>query len=220
MKWMMGLLVSSVLISQSWAGIISVSVDNPGGSTPAIGASDFAGVFKAQNWNNVGSSLGVNYYDNAGQLTTLTVGSTKTGLDSWNTAGTPDQIIYGDWINAGNGYTLSLGSIPYAEYDLVVYHSHYAMNDPVHVNFTVGSVTKSLGEDQVAPWENLGHVEGVTYVRFSGLKDANVSVVVSTTVGETGLAGFQISQVPEPATIGLLGMAAIGILARRRAMKA
>jgi hypothetical protein len=62
--------------------------------------------------------------------------------------------------------------------------------------------------------------QGITWVLLPAVADANGDISVLDQENPVGnkpyFNGFQIQAAPEPATLGLLGAAAAGLLARRR----
>ena len=122
-----------VATGSAWGAAISVNYDVLTSSTPALAPGDVAGVVPSANWNNVVPTLpgntfdyGITYVDDSGANTALTVAASSGTGDSWNTLGTPDEIIFGDksaW--AGGTQTLTLSNVPYATYDLYIYSSFW-----------------------------------------------------------------------------------------------
>ncbi len=203
------------------AAIISVNYDVIG-TTPALAPADIAGAVPAANWNNVEASAtgqefnyGITYVDNLGSATTLTVAASSGTGDTWNTAGTPDDIIFGDKSNfAGGTQTLTLSDVPYALFDVYIYSSYFS-NEVV--SFTVGATTHILSNTftpQNTPDPNF--VLNDTYVKFTGLS-GDVVVSMEPTLGSLHLSGFQIvDAIPEPSTFFLAALAPALLLIRRR----
>lgn len=203
---------------------ISVNYDVVGTSTPGLAAGDVAGVVPSANWNNVTATAlgqpfnyGITYVDDSGANTTLTVAASSGTGDSWNTLGTPDEIIFGDkssW--AGGTQTLTLTNIPYATYDLYIYSSEWGSEV---VNFAVGGNVQTLSNTFTPQFNPAGDPDLVlndTYVRFAGLSG---DVVVDMTVVSGGLhlGGFQVvDAIPEPSSTFLLGVAGLMLAFRRR----
>jgi len=213
--------MKEILVGQG--DVISINFDVNNNGTPPMGTIDEAGVILVANWNDINSAGGggflnptQTFHNNKGEATTLSLSVASGSPDSWNTVGTPDQRLYGDWLSAGAGTTLTLDNVPYEWYDLYVYHSHYAADEVV--DYTVGSVTRRL-TNSVAnpPSQSPVHIADVTYVVFSNLNRTPVSVVAQTVSGFTGIAGFQVVEntaVPEPgimiACLLLSGLLAYG----------
>lgn len=214
-----GAALSLLASVQAWGAAISVNFDWSTGSTPALAPTVVAGVVPAANWNNLVSpggpfSYGITYLDDSGANTTLTVGASGGNADSWNTIGTPDEIIFGDKSNMGAGGTLSLANVPYALYDLYIYSSFWT-NEVV--NFDIGGNVQTLTNTFTPQFtEGPNFVQNDTYVKFTGLS-GNVTVNMTATAGEVHLGGFQIVQVPEPSILGLLALAPALAMRRRRA---
>jgi hypothetical protein len=197
-------------------------------STPSLATTDVAGVVPADNWNNVVASnpdpllpgfgqpfnYGITYVDDSGAATTLTVAASSGTGDSWNTGGTPDEIIFGDKSNwAGGTQTLTLSSIPYAIYDLYIYSSEWGSEV---VDFTIGTNTQTLTNTFTPQFtEGANFVQNNTYVKFTGLS-GDVIVNMNVTSGGLHLGGFQIVQVPEPSILGLIAFAPVLAFRRRR----
>jgi len=206
--------------SQASGAAISVNYDVTGTSTPALATTDVAGVVPVANWNNLLAAnigqpfnYGMTYVDDSGANTTLTVSGSGSG-DSWNTAGSPDDIIYGDKSAWGGSGTLSVSNVPYTSYDLYIFPSFWT-NEVV--NFTIGGNIQTL-TNTFSPNTTGGpnFVLNDTYVHFTGLS-GDVSVAMQATAGEVHLGGFQIVAVPEPSILGLLALAPAWALRRRRA---
>lgn len=206
----------------AWGAVISVNYDVTVSSTPALATTDVAGAVPAANWNNVQATgfgqafnYAITYVDDSGANTPLTVAASSGVGDSWNTGGTPDEIIFGDKSAWGGGtQTLTLSNIPYASYDLYVYVSEWSSEV---VKFDIGGNVQTVTNTftpQFTPGPDL--VQNDTYVKYSGLS-GNIVVNMEATSGGLHLGGFQIVQVPEPSMLGLLALAPALALRRRRA---
>lgn len=268
MKWMMGLLVSSVLISQSWASIISINFATTGtteGQPRQLQPGDVTGadVAATNNWNNLLLNEGVNktwsgLVDAGGNSVSTTITTANwSGQVNMTIASTPFRRLYdtglakeGD-VQSGNlrAATIAINDIPYTEYNVYLYYTHFPIGSDTlqtwtesNSNMTLyGTNNKGHGHDwndfvwyatndrdaAVAQAKTTDADGGGNWLVFEGLTGSSLTLTSTdqnypdiTGYKQRGIAGFQIVAIPEPATIGLLGMAAIGILARRRAMKA
>lgn len=208
---------------QASGAAISVNYDIADGNTPSLATTDVAGAVPVDNWNNLQApgvgqpfNYGMTYLDDSAATTGLTVSATSGNSDTWNTAGTPDEIIFGDKANMSNTTTISLGSVPYLTYDLYIYSSEWSSEV---VAFTIGGNTQTLTNTftpQFNPGGDPDLVLNNTYVKFTGLS-GDVDVNMTVTAGGLHLGGFQIvDAVPEPSSAMLFGMAGMGLLVRRR----
>ncbi|MCE5325550.1 MAG: PEP-CTERM sorting domain-containing protein [Planctomycetaceae bacterium] len=136
---------------------------------------------------------------------------------------------------AGDEIQLSLAKVPYQHYDLIIYVGHHnsiANTSVVDLGFSVvegpslyvrtsgfdGTFTESKATSASA----LPTVGAADYVRFTGLT-GDVTVLMSQLYQQSGNAnqgggwsGFQIVEVPEPATMSLLAIGGVTALLRRR----
>ena len=176
-------------------GAIGINFDVNGAGSAALSSTDIAGVVPSESWNNVQATAvgqafnyGITYVDDSGVNTTLTVAASSGIGDTWNTGGTPDDLIFGDKHNMSNPGTLSLSNVPYATYDLYLYSAQFGFET---VQFEIGGVTKTLVNTfapQFNPSGDPDFVQNDTYVRYQGLSG---DVVVNMT-GDIALGGFQI----------------------------
>lgn len=178
---------------------ISVNYDVPG-STPLMLPSEVAGVVPLVNWNNVSSTNtgGLTaptqtFHNNSGiDISGFTVTLSSSLGSSWNTTGTGDKKLFGDWALSGGG-TLTLVNIPYTTYDIYVYFMGFGGNDTV--NYTIGSDTQTLVEAGTTPGTFASHVQNQTYVKFTGLSGSSQTMTVTgVSGGESGVAAIQIVQ--------------------------
>lgn len=213
-------ILASVLLASGHApaATISVNYSVTTSSTPALAPSDVAGALPAANWNNVVSTggafdYGITYVDNLGASTSLAVSASSGIGDSWNTAGTPDKIIFGDKSNfAGGEQNITVSDVPYALYDLYIYPSYWS-NEVV--SFTIGATTLVLTNTFTPQFNAPEFVLNDTYVKFSGLS-GDVVVDMLPSSGGLHISGFQVALVPEPSTILLAALAPALLLVRRR----
>lgn len=132
--------------------------------------------------------------------------------------------LIGDYLFSNGTITVTLSGLTDGlEYDLVVYAHGTSNEDDGAVDVTTGTV----GSGVVDPTDTVFWVadrtqdltEGLDYVRFSSIQ--SVGGVIELTIADkgTGVAainGLQLFVVPEPGSLGLLGLGAITVLSRRR----
>ena len=239
----LGLASSASAVPVYPAGYQTIGVNFTGGgngSSPAVSLlpSDSAGVLPATNYNNVAGSSGTNValVNGAGNATTATMTFSAGGTYS-SVAGAAITPQGGDEkLNTGFVYgngTVTLSNIPYASYDVYVYE----LNDAAGRVETTGATqfgTPRFGSaaspadanhvDQNATTPYLytqtisGNVNSPTpngdYVLYHGVTGSTFTFAVSAP-GNGYINGFEIVT-PEPASLGLLGFAGLGLLARRR----
>lgn len=239
MKMKMTLLVAFAMMafaSNSFA--TSVGLNFVGGRSGGGGAgtggtagnlvTGTAGVVTQGNWNNALGSNGGPFalVDSDGNATGAT--ATWSGVpNSWTVSG--DAAADGN-AQLMNGYvdtnttsttTLQVMDVPYHLYDVIVYFDGDGTGRSG--NYTVNGMTV-LGADN-ANWP-VGAGGGVfddatndnvgNFIRFSGLSGGlNATAMAANFRGPVN--GIQIINIPEPATVALLGMVGIAAIRRRRA---
>ena len=229
--------VTSIFVAVAIAGISAqaqsiISWDYANGT--AIPTSGTAGVVPAINWNRTQTgSAGL--LDNSGASTSTTL-TLAGGYGAWGIGGatqdpngTYNSALFSGYYNLTAG-TLSLGSIPYAQYDLYVYFS--SDTDARTGTISDGTTTFSFSTDARAKvdahsnfafaqtTDTVGGNPSADYAVFSDLTGASKTLSLSVT-GGGGFAGVQIVAAPEPGTMTLAALGGVSLLFwRRRSMKA
>ena len=175
--------------------------------------------------------------DNAGLLTTATLtafAATNSYSVYGGTQADPTRQLlnaYLDNTNAATPTTITVSNVPAAYvasgYNLLVYVGSdgngrtgtVAVTTPAlatasytfatAVNPFDGAYTRSTTTDLAAP-------AAAEYVQFDNLKSASFTFTAARGSNNVGVLGFQVVQVPEPASAGLLGLSAAALLSRRR----
>jgi hypothetical protein len=232
------------LITCAHSAVISYNWDYYG--TIPTNSTSFAGVVSVANWNNsypgtttppTVVSPTINLIDNSGVVTTMDIYfsgigqyrilSSHPGNDGDGTYNKELLNGYVDMLD-GNPVTVSLAQIPYSNYDIYIYLSADVANREGYVSDdggltyyfrTLGSAAitgSNASLIQATETSDLGTNAAATYARFSNLTGSSQSLSVYA-LGNGGIAGIQVVQVPEPsaALLGSLGM--LMLLRRRRA---
>lgn len=226
------------------AGTISVSFCNET-SLPGTGSimdsADLAGApgVRVGNWNNWlkdDGSLGDDGYDiidDSGAVTALTASINFTASASRDNNHDNDQEMFSDVKDIfGSDKTLSVSNIPYDVYDVYVY-----MRDDGAGRagvFTIGATTYyARGGAGNPASDGTGYVLSAdttlddpttidqgNYVVFSAVSGSSFDLVINAVnagdLDRNKVAGFQIVQVPEPATMMLLGLGSMALLRRKK----
>ncbi len=205
------------------------------------GAGQSAGVVLAPYWNStylIDGNSGApenNLLDNTGTATTL--GASFTDNSQYGYAiqfstpaqdadGSYNKYLLNGYLNNGGGsdVTISLSSIPYSTYDLVVYLSSDTAGRIGTVN--VGSTTydfTTMGPAEISganasliqTLDTSGANPGADYAIFTGLTGS--SQTIDTAIPSYGgIAGFQVVAVPEPGTLALAAFGGLGVALLRR----
>jgi len=238
--------IASMVISAGalHASVISLNYDasTGGGASSDVVTGGTAGVVLAGNWTNSASLTGAALVDNTG--TPTTVGYTLNGGFSppgWNIQNSiPGQDgdnsynrnMLNDYFNEGSNYgettQLAISGISYGTYDLYVYFSADTAGRPGTISLTGGPSYDFSTEGPAAisgsnatfaqTADSTGANPAADYAVFSGLTGSSQSLTFDVPNGG-GIAGFQIVDTPEPATLGLMiiGGASLLGLKRRRA---
>jgi hypothetical protein len=214
---------------------LNFAADDP--DTASSSVTEAAGLLGTANWNNLAGGTGsaTDLINDSGAATAAAVdwssnNTWRSGIGNRNNAtGGDSQLMNGylDYLDGAeptdhvvptitvNGLDAALGS---DLYDVYV----YIQGDSSQVRggeWTVNGVTKSLVDD--APFDGT-YVAGENYLKFSGISGDSImvsSLAVSLGGGETLRApinGIEIQGVPEPCSVLLLGLGAVGAAVRRR----
>jgi hypothetical protein len=234
----------ALVAAPAQAGIISYQFALNYGNS-GIAATSTAGVAPAKYWN-VNTTSGTSgtiggVVDSADDPTTVG-GSYSSGfvvqMDGSNS--TPNQQLFSGAIGEGwdgNAIpaTVSLTSIPYASYNLIVYvqgnqktgnSASVSLNGVtqftgLNVNGADSSAGGSGGSPTFTPI-TASNQQGGNYLEFDNLTASSATVVLTeVNANDAGISGFQIVQaVPEPASLGLLGLGGLLVLTRGRRARA
>jgi hypothetical protein len=176
---------------------------------------------------NTPTPLALNYTTGAASSVTLSLTGNSTfndtafgGTNQWATAGSPYEDLFNSVIaNSTAGapsYMDFSGLAKNTPYELIVYSS--GNDDGRTSTFTVNGVTETsqnaLGVTMLNPvfnydvFETISSATGTIDLSYGG---------VGSGLAESDINGMQLlQQVPEPTTLGLLGLAGVPALLRRR----
>lgn len=217
------------------ASVVSVNFrENNGNPNQIIAATTVAGGgagVGASNWNNVvggtGSATDVN--DDTGAATTVDLtwssggmwGDSNANTDADNGVGNA-QLQRGyldDNQGAPDPIQIIISSIPYTEYDLVVYFSTDTAGD----NYGTITATDSVGANTGATsgtkerWGVNPNLDSTNSLRITGLTgDVTIDAPIRTLGVRHSISGLQIIQVPEPSGTSLVALSALLLLGRRK----
>ena len=227
--------LTTILLCSGFASAAVISINS--GANGAIGLADSAGAVSVANWNDV---FGVNasandLLDSLGATTTLDVAFTGGG-NTFNNNGidNPNQRLLSGFLDGTA--TAVISQIPYLTYDVYVYYNGFAGTNTQSWTATDVDSASTLfsyrGTQNSFDVYNSGsaHVSSSyatsgealnnpgTYVLFSGMNGATLTIARSSGSNEIGISGIQIVDttiIPEPSTVLAFGLGA-GIFALRR----
>ena len=221
--WIM--MIALTVFAAGYSDLISVNIMATGTAAAVAGTVDtnkFTGAVSDLNWNNCQlTNIGVNVFSNIGgngMNVTVTYSATANNASA---------SAWDGWVNrngaaVGNGapVTVSLENIPYAEYYVIVYVGGYGSG--YDASISDGTSTKSIEFMYLASSPSL--MEAVTggtgsYVVFGStanpLTSDSLTLTMTRINGSPCFAGFQIVQIPEPATMSLFLISGCGIFGSR-----
>ncbi len=237
------LCLATTAIAGFWATSVPAQVIswNFDGYGDISGPSQLAGVVLAPYWNStylIDSNSGApenNLLDNTGTATTL--GASFTDNSQYGYAiqfstpaqdanGSYNKYLLNGYLNNGGGgdVTISLSSIPYSVYNIIVYLSSDTAGRTGTVN--VGSTTydfSTMGPAEISganaaliqTSDMSGANPSADYAIFSGLTGSAQTITTAIPL-YGGIAGFQIVAAPEPSTVVLAGLGSMAVLLLRK----
>jgi hypothetical protein len=232
--------VAVCLSAQSSAQSIGVNFGE-NNATSTLPSSTAAGLVQQTNFNNftTGSLTNAALVSNNGQATTATL--TLNGAGTYNAIRNPTPVpadgneILNNGFVFGGSITLTVSNIPYPVFDLYIYQlldpnasgsnrvttttvngvSYYSTSPTAaSAGYIDGDATTPYTYVPITSTDSASPTQG-NYIRLQNLTGPNISFT-ATAPGNAGVNGFQIVAVPEPASAGLLALAALGFGARRR----
>ena len=196
-----------------------------------VDAGESTGVVAQTNWNNAqgGSGNIANLTGSNGAATgaSLTYASNNTWGRDLPQSATNDLLS--DYLDAGTGVpaTVTVSNVPYALYDVYVYTRRNENPEmPGGVpdaddlsDYTVNGVTQTVLTGDVRDNFVLSTPTTIgNYVRFANVTGSTMTLGANQNAANfrSPVDGFQIVQVPEPTSMGVLGLGALAPLALRR----
>ncbi|MCF7674434.1 MAG: hypothetical protein K9N23_03035 [Akkermansiaceae bacterium] len=221
-----------------------ISIQFSGGSPAVTGTT---GVVPAPN-RNVYSGLNFSagsLVDDTGSATTLSISTLGWNFTAgWGNPGTDFMNLYNNSLAKDNGgtgnppptATISLSSIPFANYDVYVYYNTYASgvvqewSDGTTTLYGMTATVGGLGPNasgftlsQEGSLASAQSGSGGNYLVFTG---ETASSLTLSSLGSAQVLGYQenaisglqiVETIPEPSLLGLLALAPVLAMRRRRA---
>ncbi|MEX0776570.1 MAG: PEP-CTERM sorting domain-containing protein [Phycisphaeraceae bacterium] len=218
------------LVAPASASVISVNTVSANGDLRSPNNLT-AGVVAADFWNQLAGVSGslTNIVDDSNTVTTadftVSTGSSGVGNNSY----TPVDAFDGDTrllngftsgsnSSSTNFITIVMSQIPYTVYDLYLYFDR--PNTTMAISVTGSATVYNVTNTAVGFYDNATIDGNGNYVVFSGLTASSFTATLDATgILRPGLNGWQIvdaTVVPEPASLGILALASLTLLARRR----
>lgn len=227
------LLFAAAAVTVHAQSIISWQYAN-GNIIPSNGSS-IAGVVLAPYWNNSQEAGVANLLANDGSLSGVTLGFADAygawgigGVSGPDGDGTYNKSIFDGYGNTASTDTLSLSGISFSQYNVIVYFS--SDTDGRTGTISDGATTYSFStimRNQVDNNPSVTFIQttdtgsgnpGANYAVFSGLSGSSQTFTLATSAG-MGIAGMQITPVPEPGTMTLAALGGASLLFWRRRSK-
>lgn len=234
----LGLALGVGIAATSHAAVISVNFTDSGGGMGNASADNIAGVVEAGWWETT-SFDGArndtdpnNLRDSTGAYTGVSLSHDMPG--GWWTAGTTgfntptanqNDKMMENYADTWNTHTVTFSNLT-GIYDVYVYAARPEENTGIGA-YSIGSEIIYLkANDLTGPFVESGFADpGAAelnaddpgnYIVFRNLDDSTFTLTVSSLGGGVPLNGIQIVAVPEPASVALLGLGGVLVLARRR----
>jgi len=207
-----------------------------GGAPTSLDPADSAGVVPQANYNNVTGSTGtsVALINAQGAATGVTL--TFAGAGTWGTgvgSGTPNQKLMNGYVdgtdNGTNTYTFN--NVPGGVYNVIVYTLPDGLDSrdqsvvlngnaagAVFVSSEAGADFNANGFVRATATSQNGAGSVGNYVEFDNVSPVagSFSIVGTSLTFRNFSNGIQLVAAPEPGTLTLLGLGAVGLLGRRR----
>jgi len=199
-----------------------------------------AGVEPQSNWNDLGNWTFASLLDNAGATSAVSV-TTNTNLEAYNSyvlipSDNGNNYMMRGYIYppSGSSMTVTVEGLepPFTihGYDVIVYFDGENGSADWVTQYTIGvdgtTVATVYGRDakDTVQWDGTfvqsfgGTAAGATagnYIRFTGLTGSGFTLTATPDAGSGPINAIQIVSVPEPASLALVVLGAVGALAAR-----
>ncbi|MGI8602050.1 MAG: PEP-CTERM sorting domain-containing protein [Verrucomicrobiales bacterium] len=207
----------------------------PDPDVDTVDAGEVTGVVPQANWNNAQGASGAltGLVDSTGAATGVDVFFASNNTWGRNLTPSPTNDLLSDYLDAGTGTpaNVQFQNVPFSLYDVYIYtrrNENADPNDPTPADgpgrfsdYTVNGVNVDVltGDVQNSFVLATSTVIG-NYVKFDNVTGATLDIFANLDAANSFRApvdGVQIvEQIPEPASLGLLGATLLSLLALRR----